>query len=161
MLGGFVNVSKYLSCEEDVSKDDFEVSTFSTFDSYCMASAGLDQEEVIMVEQCPVNNYPGIETCMVEQGSKTLTFWSYFALRMIFQCTMSSVYSLMDATALKLAKKHDSDFAYIFFWQMVAVATSPIAAEFLIREGKPGSGGKFSGLPLCDWGRQKILTKNA
>ncbi len=51
-----------------------------------------------------------METCVTEVGSHTVTFWTYFMIRWVFQWTMSSAYALMDGTSVRMADQHNSDY---------------------------------------------------
>ena len=93
------------------------------------------------VVSCEIIGYPNLKTCSEEIGSHAKTFWTYFMLRTVFQWTMNSMYSLSDASALKLAEQHNSDYSYLLIYTSFANFLSPFLAGQLIKDSEEGSNG--------------------
>ncbi len=57
-----------------------------------------------------MKNYPYMKTCVRTEGSHSVTFWTYFAIRSVYQWTMNSAYALMDGTTVRHAVMYNSDY---------------------------------------------------
>ncbi len=81
-----------------------------------------------------------MESCFESSGSHAATFWTYYAIRAVYQWTMNSAYSLFDGTALRLANDHNSHYALILLWASVAITIAPFIAGEVIKDSDEEGG---------------------
>ena len=85
--------------------------------------------------ECDVEpSYALMQTCVDSTGTHAATFWTYFALRAVYQATMNNVYALLDGTGLRQAKEYNSDYTYIMFFTSLGVTISPLIAGAVIKD---------------------------
>lgn len=59
------------------------------------------------------------EDVVVEKGSHSLTFWSYFVLRILYKMCANVMYNITDAAAATIAIKEGTTFATVLFFGLV------------------------------------------
>lgn len=101
-------------------------------------------QEMTCPSECPVEcQATGSFECHPKDDSKddgSATFWIYFALRMIATFFMASLFTMMDALTLAVAKKHGGDYGKQRFFFIVGLATIPLLAGSIVDWRKASTG---------------------
>jgi len=97
----WLNITDYLDCSDnDLGKTNWTLDTDFDSDSisvvemkgngtFCFANSSLVGETEQEKFSCFVRGHPHLEECFISEGSKSETFWTYFAIRSVFQVSLS------------------------------------------------------------------------
>ncbi|XP_063588960.1 major facilitator superfamily domain-containing protein 6-like [Penaeus indicus] len=102
-------------------------------------------QEMVCPSECPIEcQATGSFECHRpdddSKGDGSATFWIYFALRMIATFFMASLFTMMDALTLAVAKKHGGDYGKQRFFFIVGLATIPLLAGAIVDWRKASTG---------------------
>jgi len=95
-------------------------------------------DEVICIHRCETQNVPvvnfTVQYCSIdlengqgsqEEGSHSLTFWIYFAVRTVLNIFMNASFNISDAAAATKAKKEGAAYSSIMFFGTLAGIITP------------------------------------
>ena len=114
----------------------------------CLAKTSNDSwtdDETYDLTLCNIDQYGtdnNVTECYDSEGSHQKTFWIYLMLRLLFQSSMLSIYSCIDATALRHARDYNSDYAWVMIYSSITLLISQPIAGALIKEAPEGSDGE-------------------
>lgn len=147
------NITDYLYCDNDeqtthfINNDldyelDFVNITQKLNGSFCYSETTDYEQDHNMsadITSCVIVNHPDLPKYM--KGTHKKTFWIYIALRLFFQISVGSTYSIIDGTALWLAKDQQSEYSIIItIPQAISGLLSPLVAGLVIRDPKTDAG---------------------
>ena len=140
-VNNFANLKDYLVCNDDFSLDQnflmmLPNTTTNNNGTFCTSTNYKVNQKNALHQMCNITGHLDMATCVDEIGSRSTTFWTYLMLRVIFVWSANSAFSLNDATSLKMANEHNSDYSYMMFWQQVAVIFAPIIGGWAIKDGE-------------------------
>ena len=140
-LNNFANLKQNLVCENEYSLDNNYLmlmpnTTSNDNGTFCLSNNYNWDHDYTSFQVCNISGHPDMPQCIKKAGSHSSTFWIYFAVRTVFQWTMNSAYSVFDATSLKQASEHNSDYSYIMFFQQLAAIFGPFLAGLVIDDGE-------------------------
>ena len=89
---------------------------------------------------CVINENPEIGSCFNSSGSHAATFFTYLCLRIFFNIFISTMFALLDGTAMHLVKQHSGDYSMVLVWNFVAGVLGPLISGALVKDSDDPSG---------------------
>ena len=102
---------------------------------------------VVQIEMCLISGHPDVELCSTKYGSHTMTFWTYFGLRLVFQWTMIGVFSIFDGASVQLANEHGGTYSEILKYALLASVISTFLPSLVMNNTTAKSEGNLPPMP--------------
>ena len=155
----YYDLIKYLRCEDD-DGNSYSIGSLDTKDfkpplhnllnlfeepgngTFCDLESTMANTTNDISCGIDITNNPYVGTCSNTEGSHSKMFGVYILLRILWQVFMSAAFVFLDGTSMYLATQHNSSYALIFLWQIIAGIFAPLISGALVQDSDDPNGKK-------------------
>ena len=96
-----------------------------------------------------ITNNPYLGECTNTEGSHSKMFLIYLLMRTFWQVFMSAAFVFLDGTSMHASHQHNSSYALIFVWQIIAGIFAPLISGALVQDSDDPDGKRLKIFSCC------------